>query len=88
MTKTTKTTLGVIGSLVIGILNLIFLYFIISSAFFIGCCTTLNSDSPLSFTQEEVEAIGKDKANIIFVCDESDTRIREFIDRIPKVEDE
>lgn len=60
MTKTTKITLCVIGSLVIGILNLIFLYFIISSAFFIGC-TTLNSDPPLSFTQEEVEAIGKER---------------------------
>ena len=64
MTKTTKITLCVIGSLVIGILNLIFLYFIISSAFFIGCCTTLNSDSPLSFTQEEVEAIGKERCRL------------------------
>ena len=36
----------------------------------------------------EVEATGKDKSNIIFVCDESSTRIREFIDRIPKVEEE
>ena len=36
----------------------------------------------------ETESIGKGKANIIFVCDESASRFKEFIGRLPVVEDE
>ena len=35
----------------------------------------------------EVEAVGGDKANIIFVCDDSYTLIKGFMNRIPKVRD-
>lgn len=34
----------------------------------------------------EVEAIGKGKANIIFVCDESYGQLKRFLKGIPKVE--
>ncbi|MBO4715252.1 MAG: hypothetical protein J5672_04035, partial [Verrucomicrobia bacterium] len=62
MTKTTKITLWVIVSLVIGILNLIFLGSIVSFAFLIGCTTSDNP--PLSFTQGEVESIGNERCRL------------------------
>ncbi|MBQ7590830.1 MAG: hypothetical protein IJU47_09145 [Verrucomicrobia bacterium] len=62
MTKTTKITLWVIVSLVIGILNLIFLGSIVSFAFLIGCTTSDNP--PLSFTEGEVESIGNERCRL------------------------
>ena len=62
MTKTTKITLWVIVSLVIGILNLIFLGSIVLFAFLIGCTTF--DDYPLSFTEGEVESIGNERCRL------------------------
>lgn len=62
MTKTTKITLWVIVSLVIGILNLIFLGSIVLFAFLIGCTTF--GDHPLSFTEGEVESIGNERCRL------------------------
>lgn len=65
MTKTTKTTLWVIAFLVIGVANLILLIPIALFALFcMGDFSLDGYDPPLSFTQKEVEAIGKERCHL------------------------
>lgn len=65
MTKTTKTTLWIIAFSVIGVANLILLIPIALFALFcMGDFSLDGYDPPLSFTQKEVEAIGKERCHL------------------------
>ena len=65
MTKTTKTTLWVIAFSIIGIANLILLIPIALFALFcMGDFSLDGYDPPLSFTQKEIEAIGKERCHL------------------------